>query len=764
MALAHFQRAITDDAGNLQPGTVVTVTNEATGSLAALKSNRAGDSSHSNPITVPSDGILDFYVVGGAYRIAGVNGDFSFDWRYVPIGTAQEADIDDLLVVGTRTPASVPYTFSTTTTDSDPGAGILRFNNATLASATQAYLDNNSAAGQAATAWLDSFDDGGTSSNRGYLHVSDVDAPENFRVYLVTGSVTDGTGYRKLAITHLTGAGSFANAANLNVHFTPKGDTGSATSSADVAWSGDISPSQITADQDDWNPSGLSGAAVIRVSTDATRYINGLQGGADGRIMVIKNVGSNPLVIGAERASSTAANRFQMASDLVIGPGEAATFIYDSTSSRWVKWGAPPKPQHLEVTPDPFPTVPHKPTVYADWSTMPWLDRYFTFTRGSIGTYLDKKGILRTAAAGVPRFHTIYSSGECGLLIEGSRTNLLLRSEAFDNASWSKTAATVTADAAVAPDGATSADKIVESNTNALHAVTQSVTISAGSTVTHTVYAKAAERTAIQISLTDGATNVAFLRFNLSTGAFIQAATVSGGSNFSAALSSAEALPNGWYRIVMTITTAVVTTVVSNLILYNSASTYLGDGTSGLYVWGAQLEVGAFPSSYIPTAGSTVTRSADDCSRSNADGFINNTESSMFAEFVHSYSDGVNAFGALTLSDGTNNERLVIRNSNATQSQGLVIDGGSIVASPGGAAYTLGNAAKYAMAAKLDDIALVAGGGSPSTDSSAAMPTVTTLHVGAGAPSASVPLFGIVKRIAYFPRRISNANLQTITT
>lgn len=114
-----------------------------------------------------------------------------------------------------------------------------------------------------------------------------------------------------------------------------QGTAGSATSSADVAWTGDISPSQITADQDNYNPTGLSGAAVIRLSSDAWRRINGLAGGADGRLIKIINVGSYPIALGIEVASSTAANRFLAAGDQVLYPTESVEVIYDATSQRW---------------------------------------------------------------------------------------------------------------------------------------------------------------------------------------------------------------------------------------------------------------------------------------------------------------------------------------------------------------------------------------------------------------------------------------------
>lgn len=101
------------------------------------------------------------------------------------------------------------------------------------------------------------------------------------------------------------------------------------------ALSGDISPAQITADQNDYNPTGLSSASTLRLTSDASRNVTGLQGGADGRVLVLHNVGSNNIVLKDESASSTAGNRFALSADITLGVDQAAVLQYDATSSRW---------------------------------------------------------------------------------------------------------------------------------------------------------------------------------------------------------------------------------------------------------------------------------------------------------------------------------------------------------------------------------------------------------------------------------------------
>jgi hypothetical protein len=102
----------------------------------------------------------------------------------------------------------------------------------------------------------------------------------------------------------------------------------------DFRLSGDIAPAQITGNQDNFNPAGLSTASVLRLSTDASRNITGIQGGADGRVLILYNVGSFPIVLKND-VTSTAANRFLFGADLTLQAGTGIALQYDGTSSRW---------------------------------------------------------------------------------------------------------------------------------------------------------------------------------------------------------------------------------------------------------------------------------------------------------------------------------------------------------------------------------------------------------------------------------------------
>ncbi|WP_395448696.1 hypothetical protein ACHMW7_28480 [Aminobacter sp. UC22_36] len=130
--------------------------------------------------------------------------------------------------------AALPYNFSTTTTDADPGAGIFRLNNAAPGSATAAYIDNVDSDGVAATGVLDTWDDS-TTTVRGVLTIRSKTNATIRHTYNVTGSVVDGTGYRKLTLAYVGGSGTLTNGAAHWLIFSRTGDAGEVTSARQIA-------------------------------------------------------------------------------------------------------------------------------------------------------------------------------------------------------------------------------------------------------------------------------------------------------------------------------------------------------------------------------------------------------------------------------------------------------------------------------------------------------------------------------------------------
>jgi hypothetical protein len=104
---------------------------------------------------------------------------------------------------------------------------------------------------------------------------------------------------------------------------------------------GTISPAQITANQNDYNPAGLADATVVRVTTDASRTLTGLAGGAAGRLIIIRNVGSFDLVLAPEDVGSSANNRFSIGTAITVLPTRSVTLMWDVTLSRWTAFALP---------------------------------------------------------------------------------------------------------------------------------------------------------------------------------------------------------------------------------------------------------------------------------------------------------------------------------------------------------------------------------------------------------------------------------------
>ena len=344
-----------------------------------------------------------------------------------------------------------------------------------------------------------------------------------------------------------------------------------------------------------------------------------------------------------------------------------------------------------------------------------------------------------------------------GLLIEEQRTNLLVRSEEFDNAAWVKLRATVTANATTSPDGTVDADKLVEDTTASnTHIISQTATIAASTSYTFCVYLKAGERTFARLLFGDaGGNNGVRVDVNLSNGA---TSTSVAGTGWVLTAASATAVGNGWYRVVLTGANTSATAGIGIIYLASALGTisYTGDGTSGIYLWGAQVEAGAFATSYIPTVASQVTRTADQCSivAPNFAPWYNQSEGSFVVEADSSSATGV----ASTADDGGFTNRIQVGTSSTVTF--FVTSGGTTQAelALGGIGQT---PARIAVAYKQNDFAGSRNGASALTDTSGSVPTVNRFGIGSVLGLAYIN--GHIRSIRYYPTRLTNAQLQALT-
>jgi len=397
-----------------------------------------------------------------------------------------------------------------------------------------------------------------------------------------------------------------------------------------------------------------------------------------------------------------------------------------------------------------YPTV--RPTLSFDFVNAGVLDPSVTFTRPTSATYFDETGILRVANPNTPRFDYNPSTlAAQGFLIEEARTNLLLQSANFTT-TWGQTNVTITANTTASPDGGTNGDTLLINSAGASTGQT-SQSFTAGSTITFSVFAKKNASNFLRVELG----NLVSCWWNLNTGQ--TASNNAGSGNVLFSSKSIQAISNGWYRCVLTVTTSTVTTLLAGLYATdtdgNSSSI-----NSSIFLWGAQLEAGAFPTRYIPTTTTALTRSTDVASVNTLSPWFNAAEGTVYAECV------LNAFAttqqaAWRIDDTTDNERMFVRRNGSTV-QYVGIDGGVTQWSLNtGNTVTVGTPFKHAAAYKVNDIASAFNGGNILTATTATLPTVTLMRL--GGENGGSYLNGYLRRFSYYPVRLTNAQLQNLT-
>ena len=402
-------------------------------------------------------------------------------------------------------------------------------------------------------------------------------------------------------------------------------------------------------------------------------------------------------------------------------------------------------------------------------STSPY--NAITFTRASAASYVDATGVIAYAASNVPRIdYNPTTHQPNGLLIEESRANSALQSNALSNASWTKSDVSIGSTPILAPDGSLSAYKLIENNdsgTSSSHAVYQASTATVAQTWSASVYVQAAERTQVQLAIyNNGATanNVQAI-YNLSGVGSVYSSTNVG--NGTGKVASIQAFANNWYRVSLSGTPDTSGTVV-RLQVYpvsGNTPTYASTGSSGLYLWGAQLEAGAFPTSYIATTTAAVTRAADSASI-NSLGWLNSSLGSFVAAFNIPIQDSAcNNHFFFDLETNTSN-REGMRTDGCFGSQwNEIVSGGSGQSAHSANSILQFNAiGRVASAYQTNDLAAAYNGSVfGRVTSGVTVPTVNQLNLGSYAGASAAYLDGGLNRMTYYPVRLSNQQLQIVS-
>ena len=376
----------------------------------------------------------------------------------------------------------------------------------------------------------------------------------------------------------------------------------------------------------------------------------------------------------------------------------------------------------------------------------------------AVGPYPLDYTPTTTAVVYGPRFdYNPVTLAPLGLLIEEQRTNLVLQSQTFDNASWAAIRTTVTANSTTAPDGTSTADTLTGNGVSGAHVIQNGLGISfLAATYTLSVFAKADTNNFIQLRFFSGLGG-AFANFNLATGAV--------GTSGAGATASIQNVGSGWYRCIMTATTTASASGGFNFWLVTSDSAVSGETNSlstSVFLWGAQLEAGSFATSYIPTLVSTVTRSADVASINTLSPWYNQAEGSFFAEWR--LGQDTSSIIIYQVDDGTNTNVIRLRYGAAGTSNDTAVIVGNVVQATLAVStqQTPNTTYKNAMAYKLNDFARSADGGVAITNNSGTLPTVTQLGIGRSTVNTEQPN-GHIRRISYYNRRLTNAELQALS-
>ena len=395
-----------------------------------------------------------------------------------------------------------------------------------------------------------------------------------------------------------------------------------------------------------------------------------------------------------------------------------------------------------------------------------------TFTgRSSTGTFIGSNGLIQTASAGVARYQ--YNPANLSvppfLLLEESRTNLYLGSDNFAY-TYNKYLSSISTNVAVSPSGATDADKLVEDTNTGPHRVEANFSATSGVGYTFSVFVKAAGRT--QFTIFAFPDNGVFANqtsyFDLSAGTVL-----------SGAGASIASVGNGWFRCSMTLTAGATATGYWGFgPAVGGNSSYAGDGTSGLFLWGAQIEAGSYPTSYIPTTTASVTRAADTSTSAQ-------TTRSADVASVNTLSPWYNATEGTLVAEGsalalnTSTDRIIaavsdnsVSNTFELYKQSVSANARLYMATSGvlqadltfASVFNAGTNAKLAAAYKANDVAMSANAAAALTDTNATVPVFTTLGIGNRGSSGSLAWAGHIRRITYYPRKFSSAELQAITS
>ena len=367
-------------------------------------------------------------------------------------------------------------------------------------------------------------------------------------------------------------------------------------------------------------------------------------------------------------------------------------------------------------------------------------------SRATSATRVNANGVIETMGANVPLID--HTGGGCPtILVQPQRTNVVLYSEQFNNAYWATYQATISENATASPDTNVTSDKLIDSTSNDIHANYKGFVISSESTLSY--FVKSAEYSRIALTnLSDGGEAV----FNLSTGTVVS--TSSTWKN-----STITALANGWFKISATTNGVSGSKAIGIQLVNNSgALSFAGTGSSGLYIWGAQLEAGSYATSYIPTTSASVTRNADVISKTGISDLIGQTEGTIFVDIDYTQNSGSSI---LSIFNTAVSNSIFFETFNNILYLTIITSGALVCQIP---FTTLTNQNyKIAVGYKLNDIVFYVNGNQAGVDTNATIPATNEINLGF-LTGAFAQQKTNIKAAALWKTRLSNEKLAELTT
>lgn len=385
-----------------------------------------------------------------------------------------------------------------------------------------------------------------------------------------------------------------------------------------------------------------------------------------------------------------------------------------------------------------------------------------TFVRATTATTVNEDGLIISVAAGVPRsYYDPTSRHYLGYLSEGGRTNLCLQSVDFGNSSWVKQhEAAVDSNVHTAPDGTLTADRVHGHPTGTSNgAVFQSITLTADTTYTFSVWLKQDSVTTTTVGLYDA--TAAEFRYSINIDVSMVNGVVTGGGGATTATMFAKRYPNGWVRF--SLTTATGTNTAHRLYIYPKSGA-LNAHADTIFIWGAQLEANLFASTYIPTTTASVTRDADVLTFPTT-GNASITAGTMYAEVVQVGATGPTAatFMLLSLDDGSTNNRVQWRIAGAASLDYIVVDGGVTQAATTAVTVSLGVRYNLAGVYAADAFLASVNAGIVASDVSGTIPTIDTICIGNGC-SSQFQNYGAIRNVRIWQNTFSSSLVRSISS